>query len=145
MKILITAGPVLDTVSDDPEARATLASRATENFKTRGQEREVKVEEIPLQWVNTHSVRYEHGQVYEVDAETGGRLRGHGWAVVAPEDAKVPRGKPFDSRDATDEHAEEWDAQAQDRVQAANVRSAGGPTGTDLDVQDVRTDSGASF
>jgi|SRR5215211_6561932 len=145
MKILITAGPVLDTVPDDPEARATLAERATQSFKARGHDRKVSAEEIPLQWVDTHSVRYEHDQVYEVDAETGGRLRAHGWAVAAPEGAKVARGKPFDSRDATDEHAETWDATVDERFQKAQSRTAGSSAATDLDVQDVRTDSGASF
>jgi hypothetical protein len=145
MKITIVAGPVLDTVADDPEERANLAARATASLEGRGQKRDVHPEEIPLQWVATHSVRYEQGVTYEVDAETGGRLRANGWAVAAEENAKVARAKPFDTREASDEHAEEWDANTEARFEEAKERLTGRPADTDLTVQDVRTDSGAQF
>lgn len=144
MKITITNGPVLDTVEVDPEERKQLADQYTAALKVRGQDRTVSPDEIPIQRVNTYSLRYEQGQTYDVDPEVGGRFKAHGWAVSAAEDAKVARSGPFDTRKATDKQAEEWDAKAQERFEKAQTRMAGVQE-PDLDVKDATTENGSSF
>lgn len=100
---------------------------------------------ITLGPVLHEGLRYEDEEVYDVDPDIGGYFRGMGWAEAAPEDAKIPRGhKPFDTAEATDEDAEEWDAKAEERFQRAQRKLAGG-TEPDLDVHDAESGSGTGF
>ena len=86
--------------------------------------------------------RYEPGETYQVDTETGGLFKGMGWAVSAAKDAEVA--EPLRTHDATDKDAEQVERETKERA-ARIARQRDGEQEPDLDVQDGQLGSSSTF
>lgn len=86
--------------------------------------------------------RYEAGESYNVDTETGGLFKGQGWATSAEKDADLS--EPLVLREATEEDAERHRAEAQERLERF-AREQRGEQEPDLDVQDGLLGSSSEF
>ena len=144
MKVTITKGPVLHPFPVDPE-HETKRTQEHATLAAQGEPHDPKALDLFNFELGGYSLRFEDGETYEVDEDTGRYFIANQWATEVPADVKLKASnlaKPFDTRETTDEDAERFENES--KARAAQM-SSGGTQEPDLDVHDSTTESGTAI